>query len=142
MKNTLIFTPSTSIFRGSMARTLKAGFFYVSDKGVSEPIKRRPALHTERLRSVFARESGLVDSGIWRAAFLSAYVNKSHHAQRNPHTIRGGNPPFRTSFETCQRGQSLAAGDTPAGKSLAQRSAFAARNSYCKITLKHLFSVT
>ena len=77
----IIFVPSTSIFRGPMLAP-KAGFFYSNAKGFHLPIKRRPVF-TERLRNVFARESGLVDSGIRQAAFLSAYVNQSSNAHRN-----------------------------------------------------------
>lgn len=95
MKTPPIFVTSTSEFRG-LRLASKAGFFYVPAKGVFLPIKRRLAF-TERLRNVFARESGLVDSGIRQAAFLSAYVNKSHHAHRNSHTAGKEKPLQRAA---------------------------------------------
>ena len=109
----IIFVPSTSIFRGPMLAP-KAGFFYSNAKGFHLPIKRRPVF-TERLRNVFARESGLVDSGIRQAAFLSAYkVNKSHvFPRRNSYTLRKGTPDHSGQI-AAPRGGSLATTARPA----------------------------
>lgn len=141
MINTVIFTPSTSILRGPTARTLKAGLFYVSDKGVLLPIKRRPA-YTERLRNVFARVSGLVDSGNRRAAFLSANVNKSHHAHRNSHTFRGANPTCRTIPSTGSTVPNPSTSCKEAGKRMPQKGICIAGNPCCKTSLIHCISVS
>jgi len=92
----VIFVPSTSLIRGPKWLAPKAGFFYLSAKGGYIPISSGPSLPSAKKRT--ARESGLVDSGIWRAAFLSVCnVNKSRNAHRNHNATRGetpaGNPP-------------------------------------------------
>lgn len=60
----------------------KAGFFCSIAKGLHFPIKRRPAF-TGRLRNVFPRASGDVDSGKPAGRFLFAGVNITHHAYYN-----------------------------------------------------------
>ena len=77
---TLIFVPSTILFRGLWLAP-KAGLFHFRAKGVFYPISGGLPLPSAKKR--IARESGLVDSGIRQAAFLSAYVNQSHNAHRN-----------------------------------------------------------
>lgn len=88
---TLIFVPSTSLIRGPQMLALhKAGFFYFPATGIVFHISSGLPLPSAKKRT--ARESGLVDSGIRRAAFLSACnVNKSHYAHRNYNTVRGEN---------------------------------------------------
>jgi len=68
----------------------KAGFFCFPATGIVFPISSGLPLPSAKKRT--ARASGLVDSGIWRAAFLSACnVNEFHNAHRNYNTVRGEN---------------------------------------------------
>ena len=78
----VIFVPSTSLIRGSKWLAPKAGLFCFPATGILISISSGLPLPSAKKRT--ARESGLVDSGIWWAAFLSACnVNKSHNAHRN-----------------------------------------------------------
>ena len=82
MKTPIIFVASTSLTRGPQRLAIqKASLFCSNAKGVFLPISGGLPLPNAKKRT--ARASGLVDSGIRQAAFLSAYVNKSHHAHRN-----------------------------------------------------------
>lgn len=77
-----IFVVSTNSMRGSKWLAPKAGFFCFPATGILISISSGLPIPSAKKRT--ARASGLVDSGIWWAAFLSACnVNKSHNAHRN-----------------------------------------------------------
>ena len=95
----LIFVPSTILFRGSKRLAPKAGLFHFRAKGFFYPISGGLPLPSAKKR--IARESGLVDSGIRQAAFLSAYVNQSSNAHRNKVPRRPAELP-RTSDHSGQ----------------------------------------
>ena len=111
-----IFASSNSLIRGSRLAP-KAGLFYFPAKGVFRTYKAA-ACHYRALRSVSARESGLFDSGIWWAAFLSTYVKQSSHAHRDQIPRRSADIP-RTPDHTGQsptarpRNGAATAGDSP-----------------------------
>ena len=96
MKTPIIFVASTSLTRGPQRLAIqKASLFCSNAKGVFLPISGGLPLPNAKKRT--ARASGLVDSGIRQAAFLSAYVNKSHHAHRNSHTAGKEKPLQRAA---------------------------------------------
>ena len=89
MKIQCTCTGSTSLIRGPRL-AFKAGLFCLPAKGVFIPISGGLPLPSAKKRT--ARESGLVDSGIWRAAFLFVEnVNKSHYVHRNHSTATPAN---------------------------------------------------
>lgn len=72
------FVPLTTLMRGERPAT-QGGFFCVPAKGAST-YKRRPAF-TEPVLTGITRASGVVSSGIVRAAFLfCTSANYTHHA--------------------------------------------------------------
>lgn len=105
MKNFCIFVSSNSSMRGVEPAT-QGGFFCVPAKGFST-YKRRPAFTESPVRGGNARASGLLDSGIVRAAFLFAQnVQQSEYAHSKIFPSRAGNPGTRrkadhpASFQT------------------------------------------
>ena len=91
MKNFCTFTPSNSSMRGVEPAT-QGGFFCVPAKGAFSTYKRRPAFTESGFGPDNARASGLLDSGIVRAAFLFAQnVQQSHHAHHHQTPARAGN---------------------------------------------------
>ena len=90
MKNFCTFTPSNSSMRGVEPAT-QGGFFCVPAKGAFSTYKRRPAFTESGFGPDNARASGLLDSGIVRAAFLFAQnVQQSHHAHQQQ-ALHAGN---------------------------------------------------
>lgn len=82
------FVTSTILMRGPRLATHKAGFFCVPAKGIST-YKRRLAFTESGSRPGITRASGVVDSGIVRAAFLFAQnVNYTHHVSTPLHAPR------------------------------------------------------
>lgn len=90
MKNRRIFEPSNSYFAGRKLAN-KAGFFISYSKGGFAPINGGLPLPSAKKRT--ARESGLFDGGIVRAAsFLPARKRQTVHHAHHLTTIR---PPAR-----------------------------------------------
>ena len=77
----VIFARSNHSKRGLRLATHKAGLFCFPAKGFRIPISGGLPLPSAKKHTT--RASGWFDGGIRQAAFLSAYVNKSHHAHRN-----------------------------------------------------------
>lgn len=139
MKNTVIFAlVQYTVSRVSTARTNKAGFFYVSDKGVSLPIKRRPAF-TEPQREAIPAKVVCWTAVVGGPLFLSAYKCPTHHAHRNQDADRGANPTRRTLLAPCPRSPRLAPACISAGKRISTNRAFLAGNPCCKTSVNHYY---
>lgn len=95
MKNFCTFVASTTLMRGVQPAPLQGGFFCVPAKGVSSTYKRRPAF-TEPVLTGITRASGVVDSGIVRAAFfLHVTVHSTHHVHHQTPARAGNSRPRR-----------------------------------------------
>lgn len=103
------FVTSNSSMRGPRLATHKAGLFYVPAKGIST-YKRRLAFTESGSRPGNARASGLLDSGIVRAAFLFARnVQQSHHVSSPLHAPRAPHLAALSSPSTARTTLSLPA---------------------------------
>jgi len=106
MENARIFVVRTQTMREPNGSQLyKAGFFHSNATGQFFPIKRRPAF-TERLRSVSARASDCVRSGIGQAAFLFGQLrtqsNNVYHTTSRPRNVLSPGQAYH-SFSHAER---------------------------------------
>ena len=88
MEKVITFVTSTSLIRGRKLAP-KAGFFCFSASGFFSQISSGPSLSSAKKRT--ARESGLVDSDIWRVAFLFAKkCQQVHYVHTQTSFVRPG----------------------------------------------------
>jgi hypothetical protein len=143
MKNTLIFTPSKCIIARANGSHSQGGLFLCLRNRCFSTYKAAARLQYRTGKTGKLPRKQCVSTAVFGGPLFCLPVNvETHNAHRNSHTIRCGYPPFRRTFANGRRNPADAPDASSTRKILAQESAFAARNSHCKITLINLFSVT